>query len=221
MSRPPLGTPLRSRLIAILVASLAPTWATGCLFGPDDGEADAGNPRPDARPVPDAGPRADARPQGACNDVTMLVAPPPALHIPEGETINYLTNPPSGGSHYPKWAKWNATYDPPMAPAYWVHNLEHGGVVLLYNCPSGCPGVVTGLQAIAAALPADPSCTAPVRTRTLISAAPTLPAGVQVAAAAWGATYTATCLDAPSLTAFVTAHYAMGPESLCAQGSVP
>ena len=30
-------------------------------------------------------------------------------------------------------------YDHPIAPGYWVHDLEHGGVDVLYNCPQDCP----------------------------------------------------------------------------------
>ena len=36
-----------------------------------------------------------------------------------------------------------------------VHNLEHGGVVLLYRCSSPCPDVVQELSAIFRALPAS------------------------------------------------------------------
>jgi hypothetical protein len=41
-----------------------------------------------------------------------------------------------------------------------------------------------------------------------------------IAAAAWGHTYHADCVDAPSLAAFINAHYAQGPENLCFAGSV-
>ena len=39
-----------------------------------------------------------------------------------------------------------------------------------------------------------------------------------LAAAAWGATYQASCVDRPSLEAFVRDHYAKGPENLCVSG---
>ena len=38
------------------------------------------------------------------------------------------------------------------------------------------------------------------------------------AAAAWGATYTATCIDVPSLRAFANDHYGHGREVLCTDG---
>ena len=39
-----------------------------------------------------------------------------------------------------------------------------------------------------------------------------------IAAAAWGATYTATCIDEASLRAFADAHYGQGPEDFCSDG---
>jgi hypothetical protein len=143
------------------------------------------------------------------------------MHVPAGTPITWPTNPPSGGPHFPTWARWNATYDPGIDRGFYVHNTEHGGVILLFNCPAGCADVVTGLEALEDALPVDSRCTAPVRTRTFVSADPALPAGVQVAASAWGAYYTAACFDESSLRAFVDAHYAAGPEDICADGSVP
>jgi hypothetical protein len=39
-----------------------------------------------------------------------------------------------------------------------------------------------------------------------------------IAASAWGATYTATCIDVASLQAFANAHYGQGREDLCNDG---
>jgi hypothetical protein len=39
-----------------------------------------------------------------------------------------------------------------------------------------------------------------------------------IAASAWGATYTATCIDTASLAAFVSEAYGKGPETTCANG---
>jgi hypothetical protein len=163
----------------------------------------------------------DARPQGPCDDVWLEADPPDGVHHPPGTELAWPTNPPSGGPHYFTWMRWNATYDPPAPRGHWVHNTEHGGVVLLFNCPGGCADVVAGLQAVMAARAEDSLCAPPLRTRMLISSDPLLPAGVQVAASAWGRSYTAACFDQPSLAAFVDAAYGHGPESTCAEGSVP
>ena len=148
----------------------------------------------------------------------------PGIHVPVGTVItSWNSNPPSSGQHYPIWGKWNHTNDAsaPLPRGYYVHNEEHGGVVLLYNCPEGCPDEISAMQAIIADLPPDPLCTAPaVSTRTLITADPALPSGIRFAAAAWGFTYTADCFDVQSMRDFILAHYAQGPEDTCADGVI-
>lgn len=42
----------------------------------------------------------------------------------------YEANPPSSGPHYPVWASWGL-HDDVVERGSWVHNLEHGGIVLL------------------------------------------------------------------------------------------
>ncbi|MBX5480470.1 MAG: DUF3105 domain-containing protein [Myxococcaceae bacterium] len=56
-------------------------------------------------------------------------------------------NPPTGGPHCPQWLACRV-YDEAQPLCNWVHNLEHGHVVLLYNCPGGCPEIVDGLKKI-------------------------------------------------------------------------
>jgi hypothetical protein len=38
-------------------------------------------------------------------------------------------------------------YTEPQKRCQWLHNLEHGHAVLLYNCPDGCPDDVAALKA--------------------------------------------------------------------------
>ena len=67
-------------------------------------------------------------------------------------TINYPDPPPTGGPHNPCWAPFGvATTE--LHPENWVHNLEHGGVAFLYNCPLGCDAEIADLVAIAAGKP--------------------------------------------------------------------
>ncbi len=44
-------------------------------------------------------------------------------------------------------------YSTQIADGYWVHNLEHGGIVLLYKCEAGCDSTVAEIKAIDARLP--------------------------------------------------------------------
>jgi len=180
----------------------------------DDGVDAAAGTVDAAPPGPDADP-------GPCNSVVQHFASEAGTHVPPETDIEWSSNPPSTGEHFAVWAKWNRTYETPLARGNWVHNLEHGGVVLLFDCPGGCAADVTALEALEDALPADPRCVAPLRTRTLITPDPLLPEGVQIAAAAWGWTYTAECFDAQRLGQFVEAHYAEGPEDLCNDGALP
>ena len=79
-----------------------------------------------------------------------------ALHIPVGQTGTYQHYPPSSGPHWnqPSLAPvtWGA-YRDSVRPEQWIHNLEHGGIVILYNCPDGCPDTVAALEKFARRVP--------------------------------------------------------------------
>lgn len=52
-------------------------------------------------------------------------------HVCMNETIDYDYDLPTFGNHRKLWAAWGEyTYLPPQR---WIHNLEHGGIVLLYH----------------------------------------------------------------------------------------
>jgi hypothetical protein len=66
----------------------------------------------------------------------------PHNHVAPPAKVTYLHDPPTSGCHYnlgygqaPVTA---GAYDRVVEPERWVHNLEHGYIVVLYNCPSGC-----------------------------------------------------------------------------------
>ena len=71
------------------------------------------------------------------------------LHVQTlGEAIApYNSDPPTSGPHLPYLAPWGI-HTEPVAKQLQVHNLEDGGVVVQYNCPSGCPELVDKLKAI-------------------------------------------------------------------------
>jgi len=66
-------------------------------------------------------------------------------HVPEGARVRYGHYPPTSGPHWPRWAAWGA-YDRDVPPEVWVHNLEHGGIVILYRCDAPCPVLVQQLR---------------------------------------------------------------------------
>jgi hypothetical protein len=73
-------------------------------------------------------------------------------HVPQGTKIPYQEYPPSSGKHWPVWAQWGI-YKDAVPEEVFVHNLEHGGIVILYNCATPCPDLVRQLEETYAALP--------------------------------------------------------------------
>jgi hypothetical protein len=54
------------------------------------------------------------------------------------------TNPPTAGPHCSTTLSCRV-YDSEQPPCIWLHNLEHGHAVFLYDCPEGCPEEVAKL----------------------------------------------------------------------------
>lgn len=139
----------------------------------------------------------------------------PSSHQPEGSQLTWSSNPPSSGPHYPIWANFQE-FDTAVPLGYLVHSMEHGAVVLFYKCDQPCPAVVDGLRHVRDAITTDPTCSPDIRVRVVIAPDPLL--DVPVAAAAWGWTYKAQCVDEPTLIQFTRDHYAQSPENSCAAG---
>ena len=76
-----------------------------------------------------------------------------ADHVPDGSPIAYGSRPPTSGAHYPAPYPNYGVVEQPVPPGNWVHNLEHGAIVLLYHCPQGCPDLVAKLREFHATLP--------------------------------------------------------------------
>jgi len=156
---------------------------------------------------------------GTCTASITQHASTGASHVPQGTPLTYNSNPPSGGDHYGSWYRWTRTYEP-ITRGNYLHNEEHGGVVLLNPCASGCDAVTAELQRIGRALPHDPLCLDEVNARWLVGRDPELPDDIAVAAAAWGWTFTATCVDSAKIQQFIDDHYGDAPEALCFDGTL-
>lgn len=154
----------------------------------------------------------------ACNTTIAAFPIAPSPHVPTCSPVTYATNPPTSGPHYPVWAAFK-TYATPVPRGFWVHDLEHGAVVITYNCPGGCDQELADLEAFLAARPVDPLCLAPVERRIVVTPDPEL--DVRFAASAWGFALKSDCFDLGFLGPFLDAHYAMAPESFCADGFDP
>ncbi len=87
----------------------------------------------------------------------------PHYHVAQGTVINYMHNPPTSGCHYSLGygiaPVAGGVYGPEQAtkllPEYWVHNLEHGYIVVSYNCPTACTSELQQLQTFYKSLPPD------------------------------------------------------------------
>lgn len=53
-------------------------------------------------------------------------------HVEEGTQIDYDSEPPTSGPHYPRWAN-PGLYREDIEPGLLVHNLEHGHIVIYYS----------------------------------------------------------------------------------------
>ena len=73
-------------------------------------------------------------------------------HIPPGQPhAEYNSVPATSGWHYSQPygpAPWGI-YDTPLPDEVLVHNLEHGGIGIHYDCPEGCLDLVALLAALA------------------------------------------------------------------------
>ncbi len=86
----------------------------------------------------------------------------PHFHVVEGTQITYMHNPPTSGCHYslgggaaPLKPGIYPSTNTKLTPEYWVHNLEHGYIVVTFNCPSGCTADLQTLQSWFLTLPPD------------------------------------------------------------------
>ena len=80
-------------------------------------------------------------------------------HVVRPARVTYKHQPPSSGMHY---NDQNAPYKPwgvapsELFPEEFVHNLEHGGIVLLYRCSgTECDAANTAAQALFTSLPKE------------------------------------------------------------------
>jgi hypothetical protein len=195
-----------TRLHFSLVLFAAANLAACDGGGPSDGGLDAS----EAPIFTDAG----------CGAHYASYPPDPGLHTDLDASITWSTNPPSSGTHFPIWAKWGVHTE--IVPrGYYVHNEEHGGVVLLYRCIApDCAQLRQQLETFVNGLPGEPQCASSgVARRVVLTEDPLIDS--PVAAAAWGYVYKADCVDEPSLRAFVLARIGRGPEDLCTEGFYP
>jgi hypothetical protein len=160
-----------------------PTYACANIFDPSAAPSLAAtSPAPAASgsqaPVATGSPA----PSASGSALPATTPPPPGyvqpdmghLHQDPGSTITYQFCPPASGKHYNSAGIGPirpGVYGPndPAVPPGWVHNLEHGALVLLYSCtqaPDACTDAgQDALEALYASWPNSPLCDYPAGTR--------------------------------------------------------
>ena len=133
--------------------------------------------------------------------------PPPTTTVPDGITrrtglgnshLGSCTDaaqcgrdePPAGGPHCGSTVACRV-FTAPQGRCQYIHNLEHGHLVLAYNCPAGCDALVGELEGFYASLPSP--------KRALVTPDPLLT--TKVAAMVWGYTWAGDAVDLAKLDA--------------------
>lgn len=182
------------------------------------GEAEpvAVEPRPDGSVPSGAGGEGPGEP-GTADELQCgpLRADGGNAHVPPGTTVTYATNPPVSGPHYGHWVA-SAIYDQPVDPRGYVHNLEHGWVVLLHR-PDADPALVETLHAFWRDPPPDPQCPVGPKPRIIVTPTPALDRAVGLAA--WRRGHTTDTVTRADLEAFFATCREAAPElGVCADG---
>ncbi len=135
-------------------------------------------------------------------------------HVQVGTQVTYQYQPPTSGSHYSQTGvapvAWQTIST--IQPEIWVHNLEHGGIVVLYNCPSGCDDLQKQLSTyVNSIVPAEPQYG---EYKIIMSPYSEGMGTHKVAVLAWDRIEFLDGYDQAKITEFYEAHVDQGPERI-------
>ena len=114
------------------------------------------------------------------------------IETPFAEHAPYNSNPPTSGPHTPYLANWGS-HRIPIAPETQVHNLEDGGVLIQYACPTPCPDLIKQLEGMVFK-----------HERVIVAPYPLM--DHRVALTAWGRLETLSEFDEARISAFIEAY---------------
>jgi hypothetical protein len=125
------------------------------------------------------------------------------IHIARGQTHPpYNSLPPTSGWHYADAvAPWGIA-STQIPDEVQVHNLEHGGILIQYDCPSGCPDMVTKLETIGRTYPSK------------VVVAPYAGIGHPIAVTAWTKLAYLDQVDEGFIRDFIARYKNKGPEQV-------
>lgn len=154
-----------------------------------------------------------------CNAVVRTYPIESSTHVDLCSAVEYGTNPPTSGHHYPLWPEYGV-YDRAIPRGFYVHSLEHGGVVLAYSC-SDCGSEVEEATSLVEQLPVDPMCCPGGECGSNVNQMVLTPdpgLDTRWAAASWGATLTADCFEPDVFQQFAEEHRDHASELVCSNG---
>ena len=125
-------------------------------------------------------------------------------HVAQDSEIEWASDPPHSGPHYPTWELWGE-HDSTVPRGNWVHNLEHGGIVLSYRCADPCEAELEILRDVVAARP---------ELRILLTPDPYLPGRERFAAISWTWIHRFDAPDLAELLCFADQHENHAPEDV-------
>lgn len=125
-------------------------------------------------------------------------------HVPQDSEIPWMSDPPHSGPHYPTWELWGE-HDSTVPRGNWVHNLEHGGIVLSYRCADPCDAELEILRDVVEQRP---------ELRILLTPDPYLPGRERFAAISWTWLHRFDAPDLEELLCFADQHENHAPEDV-------
>ena len=140
-------------------------------------------------------------------------------HVDPSTSPTYQSYPPASGPHYSAAGiapvPWQtiATSSSPLVEGQYIHNLEHGGMAILYNCPTGadCTTLQKSLENYVTNLaPAEPVFNEVKVVLTPYSKGMTK----KVALVAWDYIEFLDVYDQAAITQFYENHVNKGPENI-------
>lgn len=130
-----------------------------------------------------------------------------AAHVAPFSFIEFAQYPPTSGNHYPTSAE-PGNYPVTVPEGFWVHSLEHGYTVLLYNCDTNCEEIRAQIQPIMDALPESQ-----VGYPKFIAMPYDRPLETPFVLVAWDYLQPMETLDRDLITRFYRSHVNRGPEA--------
>ena len=130
-------------------------------------------------------------------------------HVDDGTQVVYKTRPPASGPHYSNWLQTFGFMNPAPPTGNWLHNLEHGAVAILYNCPSACPEIEQELKDLYPQLPLGRNA---VRSQPRVIILPYSDMDAKIAVVAWGWILELESVDKDQILAFADQRIDRGPE---------